>query len=725
MVFGITAFLSSALIFTVEPMFAKMLLPLLGGAPAVWNTCVVFFQAALLCAYGYAHLLSTRLPLRQQAVTHGVLVLLACAAMPVAVPSGWSPPVDRPPVIWLLIALTVGVGAPFVVVSATAPLLQKWFAGTDDRSVKDPYFLYSASNVGSMAALLAYPFLVEPSWPLSQQSSIWTVGYVAFVGLMLACAVMSIRAASPASDIEVAARIETEAVPSPSWRQRGTWLVQSLVPSSLLLGVTAYISTDVAAVPLLWVLPLALYLLSFAWAFAPKPVLPVSLVSRAMPMLVSVLVLVMAARIGSPAWIIIPLHLVAFFACALRLHIAVADSRPHSRHLTDFYLCLAIGGVLGGALNTFVFPVLFTGIVEYPAAIVAACLLQTFGSGSDRRVNTPDILLPVCAGVAMTAVMLGASVYQLRWTTVIALVGPLAVWCFSFSRRPLRFGLAVGTILAVAHLYTPQADALVFASRTFFGVLRVRAHASEHVLWHGSTIHGQQDLAAARRDESLTYYHRSGPMGQVMNSMSSRLDRARIGVVGLGAGSLAAYARPGQRWTFYEIDPEMLRVASDPALFTYLQDCAKTCEVVLGDARLSLARPGTPAFRLLVLDAFSSDAIPIHLVTREALDLYLRHLEPDGVIAFHISNRHLNLAPVFATLAADRGLVALSSNDYDPDERVHPGRFPSEWLVMAREAKAFGELTRNPLWYRPVTRAGMRVWTDDYSDILAVLGKKK
>lgn len=705
-------------------MFAKMLLPLLGGAPAVWNTCVVFFQTALLCAYGYAHVLTTRLPGRQQAVTHGVLVLLACLALPVAVPSGWPPPVDRAPFIWLLIVLCVGVGAPFVVVSATAPLLQKWFAGTNDRAANDPYFLYSASNVGSMAALLAYPFLVEPSWSLPQQSSVWTTGYIVFGGLMLACAAMSIRAAAASSDIASTAPVGMEDAASADWRQRGTWIVQSLVPSSLLLGVTAYISTDVAAVPLLWVLPLALYLLSFAWAFAPTPVLPASSVFRAMPLFVSALVLVMAARISSPVWIVIPLHLLTFLACALRLHIALAESRPHSRHLTDFYLCLAVGGVLGGALNTFLFPFLFTGIVEYPAALVAACVLQAWRvGGSDQRLKPADLLLPVGAGLAMMAVMYGASVYGLRWTTVIALVAPLAVWCFSFSRRPVRFGLAVGAVLAVAHLYTPQAHALVFASRTFFGVLRVRAHGSEHVLWHGSTIHGQQDRAVDRRGQPLTYYHRSGPIGQVIESLSTRLDRAHIGVVGLGAGSLAAYAKPGQRWTFYELDPEMLRVASDPALFTYLHDCGTACDVVLGDARLSLARADTPTYRLLVLDAFSSDAIPIHLVTREALDLYLRRLEPEGVIAFHISNRHLNLAPVFATLAADRGLVALSSNDREPDETRHPGRFPSQWLVMARDAKAFGALAGHPLWTRPHVRAGMRVWTDDYSDILAVLGK--
>ena len=691
-IFAITAFLSSALIFTLEPMFAKMLLPLLGGAPAVWNTCVVFFQAALLCAYGYAHILTTRLPGRQQALTHGVIVLLACIALPVAVPSSWSPPVDRAPFVWLLIVLSVGVGGPFIVVSATAPLLQKWFAGTDDRAANDPYFLYSASNVGSIAALLAYPFLVEPSWSLPQQSSIWMISYVVFGGLTLLCAAMSIRAASMSRDTVVTEPIDVESVAPPRWRQRGTWILQSLVPSSLLLGVTAYISTDVASVPLLWVLPLALYLLSFAWAFAPAPVLPSGSVHRAMPMLVSVLVLVLAARIDSPAWIVIPLHLVTFFACALRLHIALADSRPHSRHLTDFYLCLAIGGVLGGMLNTFLFPLLFTGILEYPAALAAACLLQSPRiGGSDRKLKPADLLLPVGAGAAMMAVMYAASVQELRWTTVIALVSPLAIWCFSFSRRPVRFGLAVGAILAVAHLYTPQAHALVFASRTFFGVLRVRAHATEHVLWHGSTIHGQQDLAVARRSEPLTYYHRSGPIGQVMEALSTRLDGARIGVVGLGAGSMAAYAKPGQRWTFYEIDPEMLRVASDPALFTYLPDCGRACEVVLGDARLSLAHANAPTYRLLVLDAFSSDAIPVHLVTREALDLYLRRLEPDGVIAFHISNRHLTLAPAFAALAADKGLAALSFKDNQPDEKLTPGRFPSEWLVMARDAKAFGE----------------------------------
>lgn len=725
-IFAATSFLSSALIFIVEPMFAKMILPLLGGTPAVWNTCLVFFQAALLAGYGYAHLTTTRLTIRQQAAAHGVLLLLASLALPVALPAGWTPPVDTTPIVWLMGVLTVGLGGPFLMVSATAPLLQKWFAGTDHPSAKDPYFLYSASNIGSILALLAYPLIIEPGWPLSEQAWMWTAGYVLFALLTMACAAVSVRraVARQAVAIGAGADVPDDLVSRVSWVQRAEWVARSFVPSSLLLGVTTYLSTDIASVPLLWTVPLTLYLLSFVLAFAPAPLVPPRLVARAMPLLLSALVLFIATGFNGAIRLVIPLHLVTFFVCALHLHSALASRRPDTRHLTEFYLWIAFGGVVGGFFNTFLAPLLFTGIVEYPAALVAACLLQSWRADvSDRLLRAADFVLPLVVGALTAALTYALSTQVLDLKVFIALIALVVVWCFSFSRRPIRFGVAVGMMLLAAQMYQPGARGLLVGDRTFFGVLRVRADASEllHVLVHGNTIHGGQRLDPHRRGEPLTYYHRSGPIGQLMGALSGRLRDAEIGVVGLGAGSLAAYARPGQRWTFYEIDPAVVRIAREPSLFTYLHDCGTACEVVLGDARLSLARAAAPAYRLLVLDAFSSDAIPVHLMTREALDLYLARIESDGIIAFHISNRHLHLRPVLAALAVEKGLAALVWRDTRSADTVDRSEFPSEWFVMARRLQAFGPLTMDSRWERPAVSAGTRVWTDDYSDILAVL----
>jgi spermidine synthase len=379
--------------------------------------------------------------------------------------------------------------------------------------------------------------------------------------------------------------------------------------------------------------------------------------------------------------------------------------------------------VLGGLFNTLLAPLAFTGIVEYPLAIVAACLVRPWPAGStDRRVSRGDFIRPALIGVLTLAAVYALRAQAVTWAVFVVSLTLLAIGCFSFSRRPLRFGLAAAAMLTATQFSPRDAQTLLLADRTFFGVLRVHADsaADRHILLHGSTVHGEQSSRADRRREPLTYYHRSGPIGQVMDALAPRLAAARIGVVGLGAGSLAAYAAPGQRWTFYEIDPAVARIARDPAAFTYLEDCAAACEVVLGDARLSLA--GSAAtYALIVLDAFSSDGIPVHLLTSEALDLYLRRLTADGVIAFHISNRHLDLKPILAALAQRRGLTALVQRHIVSESEKAEGRYGSEWLLMARSRDSFGSLAADSRWQAPLVRQATRVWTDDFSDVLAVL----
>jgi spermidine synthase len=415
------------------------------------------------------------------------------------------------------------------------------------------------------------------------------------------------------------------------------------------------------------------------------------------------------------------LHLVVFFVCAVHLHTALARRRPDTRHLTEFYLWLACGGVLGGLFNTFVAPLAFTGIVEYPAAIVAACLVRPWPEGTTlRRLVRADVIVPLVLGSLAVALALALQAQMMSWSLFLGGLTLLVLGCFSCSRRPVRFGLAIAVVLIATQLVSPDGQTVLLAERTFFGVLRVRTDAGNNrILMHGSTVHGVQSLDPARRHEPLTYYHRSGPMGQLMNALGSRLAAADIGVVGLGAGSLAAYVKPGQRWTFYEIDPAVVQIARTERVFTHLHDCGSSCDVVLGDARLSLARQPHARYSLLVLDAFSSDGIPVHLLTTEALELYLERLAPDGVLAFHISNRHLRLRPVLAAVAKQWGLTTLVQRD--PTTVAAEGRYASEWMLMARSPEAFGPLVDDPRWTHPPVPAGTHVWTDDFSDVLGVL----
>ena len=717
--FAATILAGAGLIFTVEPMFAKMVLPRAGGSPAVWNTCVVFFQAAMLAGYAYAHLTTRWLTVPRQVALHVTLVLLAAVTLPIAVPAGWTPPADSTPIPWLLLTLAAGLGAPFLMLSATAPLLQRWFAATDHPSARDPYHLYAASNVGSLVALLSYPLVVERVWTLGEQSGAWTAVYAVFGALLVACAVLVLRYA-PSHGTQRAREAAVDGDDAITWRQRGRWLLLSLVPSSLLLGVTTYLSTDIASVPLLWTVPLALYLLTFALAFSRRPLIPRRAIERATPLLITALIVPMAAG-ANFSLLMIPAHLLAFFGCALSLHTALAHSRPSANHLTEFYLWIAAGGVIGGLFNTLVAPALFDSVVEYAAGLAAACLLQPAASAADRRIDRGDIVLPAAIASCAVAATWAARVRVVEMPGFLIVLAVLAIVAFSFSRRPIRFGLAIAAMLVVAHVFPATPERLLAADRTFFGVLKVRENetVTRHELMHGRILHGRQELTAGMRAEPLSYYHRSGPVGQMMTALSDRLQSARIGAVGLGAGSLAAYVTPGQRWTFFEIDPAVARIARDPAYFTYLETCGSQCSIVLGDARLSLADTSA-RYDLLVLDAFSSDAIPVHLLTREALRVYTARLAPHGVMAFHISNQHMRLRPVLTALANDLDLAALVQLDAPSAEVRATGHFASEWFLMAREAADFGRMQADARWELP-RPAGASVWTDDFSDVLSVM----
>ncbi len=732
--FATTLFLTSGLLFAVEPLIAKGLLPSLGGGAAVWTTAVAFFQLALVVGYLYAHL-AARLGTRRNVWLHVALLATVALLFPLRAPTGWMPPPEHQ-ALWLFARLATTIGPPFILLAATAPLVQSWLAASGHRDARDPYFLYAASNAGSMLALLLYPIALEPFVGLARQRRLWTAGLALAVALLAACATSALRFARGAGEAPVPrpvlAPVPRAVSPPLRWSERWRWLALAAVPSSLLLSVTSYVTTDLVALPLLWVIPLAIYLLTFIVAFGSWRLFPARRMVWLQPMLLVPLMAEMFLTTEGSALVLIPIHAAVFFVTALVCHQTLAQSRPTAERSTEFYLWIAFGGALGGLFNVFLAPLLFRSLVEYPLGLVAAALLRPLPADAAATADPTDLARArrrdVAAPLALLAALAGG-VWLLRQaalrmedrTETIALAVLLAAAgaaAYSFRGRPLRFGLGLAAIVLSGAFYAQGETHLVFAARSFYAVHRVtRDGPTTLKLASGNTLHGEQDLSPAMRREPLTYYHHASPIGDVMKAWAGSPGRRRVGVIGLGAGTLAAYSEPGERWTFFEIDPVVVEVARDR--FTYLADARGEVNVVLGDGRLSLAAVPDGTFGLLVLDAFSSDAVPVHLLTREALALYLRKLGPGGLLAFHLSNRHLALGEIVAGGATAEGLVGLSRAGGVTPAQESQGKSPSSWVVLARAASDLAPLAPFAGW-RPLPHAG-RAWTDDASSLWSVL----
>ena len=725
--FAASLFLSSLLMFAIEPIVGRTVLPILGGTPMVWNTCVLFFQILLLAGYAYAHGVTRWLKPRYVGAAYGVVLLLPFLTLPFSLGAGARPPADGNPIGWLLLVLAQSIGLPFFALAATAPFLQRWFSDTDHPAAADPYFLYAASNLGSLLSLVLYPVLVEPMLRLRMQTQFWTIGYAGFVVAAGLAVAAGWRRRTPAT------RDPTEsadAVTAPlTWPRRVAWIVLAFIPSSLMLGVTTYFSTDIAAVPLLWIAPLALYLLTFVVAFsirsrpsthsAKSAALP-SIGERLMPLVILPIVVLMMGENRLPLGLVILLHLGAFTMAALLCHRRVAADRPETIHLTEFYFWIAFGGMLGGVFNTLAAPLLFSRIIEYPLVLVLALAARRGNPAHARTWSIKGVAIPLGIGALTAGLLVWLQHGPYGKLVFLAGLGPLWVAVYSQSRIPLRFAASIAAML-LAGSFVVHGDDL-YVSRTFFGVYRVARHATGayHAMVHGTTLHGLQAIDPARQGESLTYYHRQGPIGQAFEALPPSATDGPIAVVGLGVGSLAGYRKPGQQWTFYEIDPEVERIARTDKYFTYLRACGDDCHVVLGDARLSLERVAQRAYGLMILDAFSSDAIPVHLMTREAMGLYLSRLAPGGVLAFHISNRHLNLTPVLARIAISYGLEVRQQR-HKGDPAAAPALLSSWWMVIARNAGDLGSITSDARWTIPDVPASTPLWTDDFSNIMSVL----
>lgn len=714
-------FLGAALLFAVQPLAAREVSPVFGGSPAVWNTSVMFFQTVLLLGYLYAHILTTRLAWRAQVVVH-----LAVLALALAIPLGMAGArVDSPtPGVWTLLALlAAGVGAQFFAVSSAGPLVQRWFAATGHWAGGDPYFLYAASNAGSFAGLLAYPFVIERVLPLQAQSQAWRIGLAVFALLMLACALRVWRAGgAPAGPLP---RAHEPNPPRPRGRERLSWIFLAFVPASLMLGVTQYLSTDIAAVPLLWVVPLGLYLLTFVAAFSRAGDHVTAVAHRLWPFAAVAVVLAFLLDARHPLPMIVAVHLGALAVGGCLCHGRLRAMRPEVTRLTEFYLCLSLGGALAGVFHTFAAPVLFDDLHEYPLAIVLACAAMPLQPReTDAPRPAPERVLWLIPLALLALVVFGPRAHVVdadapRSPLLLLSAGLPALVLFLASRRPGLFtATAAAVLLAVA--LRGDGSRLEFRERTFYGIHSVRIDPSGRyrILGHGTTIHGMEALAPDRRGEPLAYYHVAGPAGQVFGRLGETFES--VGLIGLGAGSMAAYARPGQRFDFFEIDPTVVAVASNPEWFTFLHGSEGDVRVIVGDGRIRLASQPEADYDCIVLDAFSSDSVPVHLLTQEAVALYASRLRPGGVLLFHLSNRYLDLAPYAAAAAESLGMACLERQDQmTAGQAVESGRHGSRWLLATADPETIASFRRDVRWVP--SRPADRPWTDAHADIVGAL----
>lgn len=737
-------FVSALLLFAVQPMFTRIVLPRLGGSPSVWSVAMVFFQSMLLAGYAYAHLLATVPQRYAQVAIHLVLLIVAAFTLPLGIAQGWStPPASAAAALWLLGLFTVSIGLPFFALSASNPLLQAWFARTSHRDAHDPYFLYAASNVGSFLALLSYPVLFEPFFTLQIQNRLWTAGFLLLIALVAGCAIFMLQAPRRRSIERVAAR----ATPRPTWQMIGRWIFISAVPSGLLVAVTAHISTDVAAAPLLWVIPLSLYLLTWVLVFQRRPLIPHRIALLLQPLAIAAIVLLLYYAGWLPLWLNLGGHLVAFFVIALACHGELARTRPPARHLTTFYVSLSFGGMIGGLFSGLVAPYVFSWVAEYPILAVLAILCRPLSQDIWKPLNRwlwplspsqwPQLDTWFWPAATVAAIFLlapgfgGAPLDDDDTLLTAAIIG-LAALSIVLFRDPAKSAFAVAIALIAIRVY-PTGEYHIVTLRSFYGVHKIydTDDGRFRILKHGSTIHGAQMIADEDgeplngRPKPITYYHDRSAMAQVLWSVRTRKEAPlRVAVIGLGSGTLACRIEPHETWQFFEIDPTVIDIARDPNQFTFLSSCAPNLPVVLGDARLTLTHEPDAAYDLIIVDAYSSDAIPIHLATVEAMRLYTSKLAPHGVVLMHISNRHLELKNVVAGIAGANGLQTWiwSSETEEADDGNYV--FGSDVAIAAKDADDIGELKWSRSWVLTPPDPAVRTWTDDYSNIAGALWRR-
>jgi hypothetical protein len=758
--YTLATFISALLLFSVQPMFAKMVLPVLGGSPSVWAVAIFFFQAALLVGYCYAHLLIARLPLSATGLLHFSLCLLALLTLPMGLPADWREPPPGEPYLWQLGLFTVAIGLPFVAVAANAPLLQAWFARTGHPQGRDPYFMYAASNLGSLIALLGYPFVLEPAFGLKALAGLWTAGFVVLVAALGFAFMLVMNRQGEAPPVAGSTAAGTDAPGSaPTWGDRIGWVGLALVPAALLTAFSTHVTTDIASAPLLWVLPLSLYLLTFVLVFRERASIPRDIMLFLHLISVAIGLLVLAQTRHESWFVTATTGVVVFFTSAMVAHRTLYEARPPARHLTQFYLWMSLGGALGGLSAALIAPKIFNEVFEYPLllALSMACRPGVFDGAAVRRlwggarfhlgrflprakdrgadpIDERDkqemlMLWLIVAGGILVIYWVPWAVTKFNlnvgeWGSTVIVVGMLIVVLLGEVRRPLR-QLTAALLVFAALVWLPSAVKRGEAQRSYFGVYRVQSSpdGEYHTLVHGTTLHGAQrirDAEGNRVDDPVpaTYYYDRSPMALSIAKVRERLGdkKGRYGVTGLGAGSLACHSREGEAWRFFEIDPVIIGIASDPRYFSFLAHCQPKPDIVLGDARLTMAKEADGSFDLILVDAFSSDAVPVHLMTAEALRLYLDKVKDDGIVLLHISNRYLDLDSVLgATVKLLPGVQGFIVSDDSADGSY--AQSTSTVALFAKNAEALEPFTS--LEERSDFDDGsLKPWTDDYSDIL-------
>ncbi|MEA2821237.1 MAG: hypothetical protein QOJ86_3241 [Bradyrhizobium sp.] len=730
-VYTAAIFTSALLLFSVQPLFTKMVLPRLGGSPAVWSVAMVFFQSLLLAGYAYAHYL---MQLRNRIVpvaVHLALLVVALLTLPLSIANGWGEPPRSGYAFWLLGLFAVSIGLPFFALAANNPLLQAWFVRTGHPNGPDPYFLYASSNIGSFLALLSYPVLLEPMFTLRTQNLIWTGLYGLLILLIAGCGVLLLR--SPANI--VVEQNHDAGAPAPPWALRARWIFLAAVPSGLLIAVTAHISTDVAAAPLLWVLPLSLYLLTWVLVFQSRPLLPHKWVLMLQPLAIAGVIVLLA--IGGEQNLLLTLggHLLCFFIVAMACHGELARTRPAAKYLTGFYVALSFGGMVGGLFAGLIAPYAFSWIAEYPILIALAVLCRP--PADERWPQMGRWVWPLLAAIAVALIApsySGGKVFawldghRVYVISAVAVAGIILAILLKADRAKLA-GIAI-LALVLIRVY-PGDDGRVETVRSFFGVHKIvmTSNGQYHVLMHGTTIHGAEKFRnddgspVTGRPEPITYYHRDGGIGQAISAIRERKGGPlRVAVIGLGAGTLACASEPGEDWKFFEIDQTMVDTARDPKYFTFIQNCEPDLKPVIGDARLTFAREPDGIYDLIIVDAYSSDAIPIHLATEEAMGIYKQKLAPQGAVVMHVSNRHLELSSVVVGIAEANDLKSwIYSEDSGRDNEYI---FSTSVVVSARQEADVGALASSDKWALTEPEDNQRVWTDDYSNVLGAVWRR-
>lgn len=710
--FTATIFTSALLLFFVQPLFTRMVLPQIGGASAVWTTAMLFFQTVLIGGYLYAHLMTRYIPTLAQVGVHIALLLLALMFLPLAVPQGWHYDPARPVVIQTLWLYMLGVGLPFAVLSANAPLIQSWYRKSGGPSADDPYFLYAASNLGSLFALLAFPLVAEPLFGVTAISGGWSISFMVLGPLLL----LSGLAARKGAETEGKTPEATAARAAPGLRTLGYWAFLAFLPSSLMLCVTSKISTDLGSFPLVWVIPLALYLLTFVLVFSTRSPLSADRLRRVLPLAMAVLVFFSLRPTATLAWI--ALFLLAFFVVSLLAHRMLFEARPDARQLTVFYLTMSVGGALGGLFNSIFAPLFFDRLLEYPITVALIALLMI-------RRPSPNAPREVAIGLALAMVALCPMLLDIMALhrlgpvvkTMLAVAVLMAIYA-GFRKKPLVPATATVTMVTIWALFGTAN--ILMIDRSFFGVHLISVRGDIREYKNGTTVHGAQLISeSGDRPTPLTYYHPEGPMAQIVNDTRKTPART-IGIIGLGTGALSCYSTPGQDWHYYEIDPMVVDIATNPQYFSFMSTCAPDAKIHVGDARIVLQEQTDLKYDILVIDAYSSDAIPVHLATAEAIQLYLDRLNKGGILVFHVSNRFYDLSQPLAVAAKELGLVARYRYQKTAELQDAIGAYPSKVVTLARTTEDLGISATDSLW-GPLPEPSIKLWTDDYANLLAAL----